>query len=349
MPKKLTTSVNSIGKVKVNKLHLKGAKLGQHKGSDKPNVKINIKAGKPTQKQAKKHVKNLPKLTKKQSVLRRKVIKSQKKNSTLQKIMHFIRDKLQAKVKAAKIKIRKHIKKTKKAMLQNRKSKYDKAVKRLNRYKMAYKKYNTSLFKANLKLNKVKSTILDNLSTIKKLTGKRPARPHAKAHSVLRNQLLNKKIKSRTRKITSLKYRLAKNLVYLKLAKRRHDALNKTMLLHLRNRIHRLRDRISQRDKILMKSIIRRIRLLPNYKKGYKAIAKNVLALKKKHLKFITRKQNRQVKKLQSRIKRLFRIRKTLHKRKNLLKKELDSAKGKKYLFKKIAKIHSTFVKMQPN
>jgi len=88
---------------------------------------------------------------------------------------------------------------------------------------------------------------------------------------------------------------------------------------------------------------------LPNYKKGYKAIAKNVLALKKKHLKFITRKQNRQVKKLRSRIKRLFRIRKTLHKRKNLLKKELDSAKGKKFLFKKIAKIHSTFVKMQPN
>jgi len=114
MPKKLTTSVNSIGKVKVNKLHLKGAKLGQHKGSDKPNVKINIKAGKPTQKQAKKHAKNLPKLTKKQSVLRRKVVKSQKKNSTLQKIMHFIRDKLQAKVKAAKIKIRKHIKKPKK-------------------------------------------------------------------------------------------------------------------------------------------------------------------------------------------------------------------------------------------
>jgi len=171
---------------------LKGAKLGQHKGSVKPNVKINVKAGKSTLKQTKRDAKNLPKLTKKQSVLRRKVVKSQKKNSTLQKIMHFIRDKLQAKVKAAKIKIRKHLKRTKKAMLQNKKSKYEKAVKRLNIYKMAYKKYNKSLLKAKLKLSKVKSTILDNLSTMKKLTGKRPARPHAKAHSVLRTQLLNR-------------------------------------------------------------------------------------------------------------------------------------------------------------
>jgi hypothetical protein len=120
------------------------------------------------------------------------------------------------------------------------------------------------------------------------------------------------------------------------------------MRKHVETRIQRLKQRIARREKNLMKSISRRFRVSPNFKVNYKTAAKHNLDLTKKRLRVISVAQKMRVIKLQKKIAQLFKQRKFLMGKKNMIMFEVNHAKNKKSAAKASVKAHKKHVKLQP-
>jgi len=273
---------------------------------------------------------------------------SQNKNIALQQ--KIIKEKLilADKVKTFRANIRKQKKIQDAAKLKKDGDEFVKAAHKIAKFKNNFKLQKTNLKNVALRLKHVKASLKDNKSTLVKITGKKQLPINRGAHSMDRVNSIDAKITFRYAMINKLQARFAKVLAFLKFAKKSHNEMGNVFRQHLIRRAHRLAKRLHRRHKLLMKTLIRKVRVAPYFKGQYKSIEKNIFKLTRADIpKIVTKKDKLKVMKLKEKVQKLFQLRKKLMGEKHLIMLKVRKARMAKNAAKAIKKSTKKNVKAQ--
>merc|ERR1712228_1133275 len=196
-----------------------------------------------------------------------------------------------------------------------------------------------NLKKTVKELSKTHAKILKNKFTIQKVTGKKAAPSRRKPHDRARLVTQMAIIERRRKKIFELQNRLARNQVLSDYAMSQKGQRAGAIELHLTKRIDRLTKRLARKQKELMNVLKRKHRTRPHFKMIYKKFADKAYALAKApEPKEMNKKQKVQVLDLKKKVMQEEKKHEVLVAKKEAIRLKVHNAKTKRAALKAVKK-----------
>jgi len=205
----------------------------------------------------------------------------QDKNKKRQAKFNKEKDELRAKLKSARIQMRKQRKARNDAKLKKHGNRFVKAQKKVFALKDKIHATKINLGKVVHSLHKAQVKIIRSKLKLQKATGKKVKTIHRKPHDVGRLQAQMRITLEIRNKLFSLQNRLARSKVLMDYAQTQKGQKAGALELHLTKRIDRLSKRVVRKQKDLMRVLKRKHRTRPGFKAIYKKMAKKAYKLAK--------------------------------------------------------------------